>query len=81
MYGYKQRRLPLDEENLLEGLCEQFPQAQRDQVIAHYGRWIAAARSFSTFSPRLSSRRVCESCLRDSFTDTPTGRALVPLSQ
>ena len=43
MHGYKQRRLPLDEENVLEGLWEQFPQAQRDQVIAHYGRWIAAA--------------------------------------
>ena len=43
MHEYKQRRLLLDEQSLLEGLWERFSQAQREQVLTHYGRWIAAA--------------------------------------
>ncbi len=43
MHEYKQRRLLLDEQSLLEGLWERFSQAQREQVLTHYGRWIGAA--------------------------------------
>ena len=43
MYEYKQKRLALDEQSLLECLWETFPQAQREQVITHYARAMAAA--------------------------------------
>jgi len=42
MHEYKQRRLLLDEQSVLEGLWERFSQAQREQVLSHYSRWITA---------------------------------------
>ena len=42
MYEYKQRRLPLDEQSVLEGLWERLSQAQREHVLSHYSRWISA---------------------------------------
>ena len=42
MHEYKQRRLLLDEESVLEGLWERFSQARREKVLTHYGCWITA---------------------------------------
>jgi len=42
MHEYKQRRLPLDEQSVLEGLWECLSQAQREHVLRSYSRWITA---------------------------------------
>ncbi len=43
MYGFKQKRLALDDEEVLESLWEGFTPAQREEVITRYGRLITAA--------------------------------------
>lgn len=56
MHDYKQKRLPLEEQDMLEQLWEGFPAASQAAVIEQYARLIATAVREETTANPVESR-------------------------